>query len=424
MAANDTASTFSRRSVLNASALVFASSMILSLGGFAFHALASRKLGVDDYGALYALLSLFTLAVIPVTLLTPVVAKLAAEFGALHDDGHVRGLVDVIVKWFVGFGLVYILVAILLAAPLGRFLRVPAWEIPVVGIMAAVGIFSGTLRAIGQGVHHYIGYGLSMASEGIAKVAILAGFSIVGLTIFRGTLSFLLGMAVGALFIALPLVRRYAGVAPSETVLDWHRIAITTGGAAALTLTTAFVGFGDVLIVKHFFTARDAGLYSAVSLAAKIILYFVGFVPAVLIPQATHRHARGERTRVTLWTAVIFVTCVAALGIIAYRFGGALLLHALVGNGFDGGLPILTTYAGAMAILALTNTLGSYALATHRLAFATPLILAAVGTLWLIAVVHPSLVAVADELLLGNVVMLAATAIPLALQSLHQRQRV
>jgi O-antigen/teichoic acid export membrane protein len=414
------APSFSARSVFNASALVFAASMMLSVGGFAFHAIASRKLGVSDYGALYALISLYSLAIVPIGLFSPVVTKYAAEFGALHDDSHVRGLIDLVVRGFAFFGLAYIVAAVAFAVPLGAFLKIPGWEIPVVGGMCAIGVLSVALRAVAQGVHDYRAYGLSMASEGIGKVIVLAIFAILGLTIFRGTLAFLIGMGAGACFAAAPLVRRYSAVVSSPIVLDWKRIFATTIASTSVTLTMTLMGFGDVIIVKHFFPSDQAGLYSAVSLCAKILFYFVGFVPAILIPQATHRHARGERTRRTLWAAVIFVSVVSLAGVVFYRFFGYIVLHALVGKAFDGGLPLLPTYAGAMAFLAITTTLGAYAMATHRLAFIAPLLIATVGTLGAIALVHPSLAVVTQELLVGNAVMLAALGIPLAIQGLRQ----
>lgn len=419
MTANGTTQSFSTRSVLNAGALVFAASMILSVGGFVFHAVASRRLGVDDYGALYALISLYTIAGVPASLFSPVVTKYAAEFRALHDDSHVRGLIDLIVRAFGAFGLVYIVLGVALAVPIGSFLHVPGWEIPIVGVMAAIGILSSTLRSIGQGVHDYGAYGLSIASEGVGKVVALLIFSVVGLTIFRGVLSFAIGMLVGVVFVFFPLAKRYFRIGASSVSLDWQRILGTTAGAASLTLTMALIGFGDVLIVKHAFSPSEAGLYSVASLSAKVLLYFVGFVPAILIPQATHRHARGERTRRTLFAACVFVAVVSLAGVAAYRVFGALLLHLLVGPAFDAALPLLPTYAGAMAFLAMTNTLGSYALATHRLAFVVPLVVATIGTLAFIAAAHPSLAAVAQELLVGNIVMFSAVGVPLAIQGLQ-----
>jgi O-antigen/teichoic acid export membrane protein len=416
MTANSTAPTFSTRSIFSAGALVFAASMILSIGGFGFHAIASRRLGVNDYGAVYALISAYSLAVIPISLLTPVVAKYAAEFRALHDNSHVRGLIELIVRWFSAAGLVYVAAAVVFSGPLAHFLHVERWAVPIIGIMSAVGIFSGALRAVGQGVHDYTGYGLSMTGEGIAKVAAIAIFAFIGLTVSGAASAFVIAMAIGALLIALPLARSYGRVVASPIVLDWRRILATTTGAASLTITMALMGFGDVVIVKHFFSAHEAGLYSAASLCGKILLYLVGFVPAVLIPQATHRHARGERTRLTLWMSIAFVALVSLVGVVAYRIAGGLLLHALVGTAFNGALDILPTYAAAMAFLALTNTLGSYALATHRLTFVAPLLLATVGTLVAIIMVHPSLGAVVDEFMLGNAVMFVAVAAPLAIE--------
>lgn len=420
MGANGTAKSFNARSVFSASALVFGSSMVLSVGGFAFHAIASRRLGVADYGALYAIISLYMLAVIPTVLFTPVVTKLAAEFRALHDDAHVRGLIDLIVRAFAVFGAIYVVLGFALAVPLSHFLHVPAWEVSMVGIMCAFGILSAALRAIAQGLHNYTAYGLSMIAEGVLKAVFLLGLVVIGLTVFRGTLAFLLGVAVGAAVVALPLFALYGKTRAAAVKLDWRRVLGTTAAATALTISMTLIGSGDVLVVKHFFDATQAGLYSAASLSAKILLYFVGFVPAILIPQATHRHARGERTRTTLWAAVLFVGIVALFGVIAYRYYGYLVLHALVGTHFDAALGILPTYAGAMALLALTSTLGSYALATHRLAFVIPLLVTTIGTLAVIGFVHPSLVAVADELLAGNACMLGSLGVSLALQSLRR----
>lgn len=414
-------SRFDVRSFLNAGALVFAASMVLNVGGFAFHAVASRKLGVADYGSLYALISLYSFAIIPVALLTPVIAKFAAEFGALHDESHLRGLIELIARGCVFLGLAYVLVSVAVAVPVAGYFHVPWWEVPVVGVMAAVGMLSGTLRAIGQGVHFYSAYGGSLAAEGIVKVSLLFGFAFLGLTLFSGTGAFAFGLLAGAIFVAAPLIRRYQNVAPAAITLDWKRIVQTTAAAASLTLTLTFMGFGDVLIVKHFFSATDAGLYSATSLCARILLYFSGFIPAILIPQATHRHARGEGTRNALIFAGAFVCIVAIGGYLFYAFAPWLVLHALVGRAFDSALPLLAPYAAAMGALGVTTTLGSYAIATHRFAFVTPLLMATCVTLLTIALAHATLVVVVRELVAGNLLMLASVAAPLAIQSSRRR---
>jgi len=414
--AKQNSASFGSRAIVNASALVFGASMVLSVGGFAFHALASRHLGVDEYGTFYALISLYSVIGLPVSIFAPVVAKYSAEFSALHDDRHVRGLIGWIIRAFVIVGALYVVAGLVFAAPLSEFLHVAPWEIPIVGLMSAVGILASTMRSIGQGLHAYGAYAWSLASEGVVKVVALLAGVLVGLTIFGTTGAFLCGMTAGALVIAAPLIKRYRRIAPAPIVLDWRRIFATTSGAAVLTVTMAAMGFADVLIVKHFFPPGQAGLYAVASLCGKILLYFVGFLPAILIPQATHRHARGEQTRKILWGAVAFILAVSVIGVAAYRVGGLVLLHVLTGNAFDAALPLLPTYGAAMGALALTNGLGSYGISTHRLAFVVPLFVATVGTLVTIALVHPTLLAVATELMIGNVVMALTVMVSLAIQ--------
>lgn len=408
---------FGSRALAGASALVFTSGLILSAAGFVFHAIASRRLGVEEYGAFYALLSLFSIAGIPVSVFAPVVTKYSAEFSALHDDSHVRGLISVIIRGFAIFGVAYVIAGTLLAAPLANFLHVALWEIPVVALMAAIAVLSTTMRAIGQGIHAFAAYGVSTAGEGIVKVVALLLAALAGLTIFGTIAAFLIGITVGALLIALPLVRRYRDVWPAAVVLDWRRIFATVAGAAVLTLTVTAMGFADVLLVKHFFPAQQAGLYAVASLCGKVLLYFVGFVPAILIPQATLRHVRGEQTRKLLWAAVGFIAVVSILGVIAFKVAGGVLLHVLTGNAFDAALPLLPTYAAAMAALSLTSSLGSYGISTHRLAFALPLLIAMIATLAVIAIVHPTLQFVVTELMIGNMVMMLVVAAALAFQS-------
>jgi O-antigen/teichoic acid export membrane protein len=403
--AKRTPAIFGSRAIVNAGALVFTASLALSVGGFVFHAVASRHLGVDAYGAFYALISLYTVVGLPVSIFAPVVAKYSAEFSALHDDGHVRGLIGWIIRAFVIVGALYVVAGLLFAVPLSAFLHVAPWEIPIVGLMSAIGILASTMRSIGQGLHAYGAYAWSLASEGLVKVVALLAVAAAGLTVFGTTGAFLCGMTAGALVIAAPLIKRYRRILPAPIVLDWRRVFVTTAGALVLTVTLATMGFADVLLVKHFFPAQQAGLYSAASLCGKIVFYFVGFIPTILIPQVTHRHARGERTRKLFWGAILFIAIVSGIGVLAFHFFGMLVLHVLTGNAFDAALPLLPTYAAAMAGLAMTNCLGAYGMSTHRLGFVVPLFVATLATLAVIALVHPTLRAVVTELLIGNIVM-------------------
>ena len=317
------------------SLLVFSAAMVLNVCGFAAHAVASRELGVAAYGGLYALINAALIAALPVAFVAPVVAQLAAEFRALHDDSHLRGLTDSIAGGFTKLAVIYLVVATAGMIPFAHFLHVPIWSLPFVGLIAGVALFVNALRAIAQGTQDFVGYGFSNAVEGVAKVIGIVALIAVGLRLGGAVVGFLLGPLCALIYLASRLKRRYAAAPTHRVRYDWRRILNAGAGAAAATIAIALMGSADVILVKHYFPEHAAGLYAAASLGGKMLLYLVGFVPTVFLPQAADRHARGARTRDVLAGSLAMLVAVALCGLFIFYFFGLQVLHALVGHAFD-----------------------------------------------------------------------------------------
>ena len=308
--------------MLKQSLLVFAASMMLNLCGFVAHAVASRQLGVTVYGGLYALINAAVIAALPAAFVAPVVAQLAAEFRALHDDSHLRGLTDSVSAGFAKLGLLYVVIAACGAIPFARFLHVPPWSIPIVGLLAGVVLFVGALRAVAQGTQDFVGYALSNSIEGIAKVSGIAVLVAAGLKLGGGIIGFFLGPLGALIYLGLRLRRRYRGAQAHRVRYDWRRILNAGAGAAAATIALTLMGSADVVLVKHFFNPHAAGLYAAASLGGKMLLYLVGFVSTVLLPQAADRHARGAQTREVLAGSLLMFAVVALCGLFVFAYFG------------------------------------------------------------------------------------------------------
>lgn len=404
--------------LLRQSATVFAGSLALSLGGFAFHALASRVLGVAAYGQLYTIVSLSLIVALPGAVLAPVVTRFAAEFFALHGDGHVRGLQRDAGRLCAIAALAYAVGGAALAFPVAVALGLPLWAMPVVALAGACAFASPVARALAQGRQDFGAYALSTTVEGVVKVLALAALLAAGLRLGGAALGFCAGAAAGLAAIWWSVRRGSTAVAPEAPRYDWRRIALSGGAAAAMTIATTAMGTADVVLVKHFFTPNDAGLYATAALAGKVMLYLLGFVGIVTLPRVTDRHARGESTRAAFLPALGTFVAVTACALLAFALGSRLLLHALVGHAFDAALPLLVPYGAAMAALAFTNLLATYGVATHRLHFAAPLLIGTAATLLAVALIHSSLSVVVREMLAGNVAIaiavLAALTIPYA----------
>ncbi|HZV77344.1 MAG TPA: hypothetical protein VFF63_06285 [Candidatus Babeliales bacterium] len=398
------------------SALVFASSMVVNLCGFIAHAIASRQLGVDAYGGLYALVNASLIGALPAAFITPVVAQIAAEFRALHDDGHLRGLLESVAEIFTKIGLLYMVIAAFAAIPFSGFLHVPIWSVQFVGLLAAVTLGLSALRSIAQGTQDFPGYAASSAIEGLGKVLGIGALIAAGLKLGGGIIGFFLGPLCALVYLGTRMRGRYATAEAHAVRYDWRRILNAGAGAAAATIALTLMGSADVVLVKHFFDPRSAGLYAAASLGGKILLYLVGFVPTVLLPQAADRYARGMQTREVLTISLVMFVPLALCGLFVFRYFGLTVLHALVGHAFDAAAPLLIFYGLAMVVLGLTNALAFYGIATHRLGFTVPLLTATLGTLAAIVAYHPTLTTVVQIMVAGNSLAALAVAVSLLVQ--------
>ncbi len=396
-------------------ALVFGASMFANICGFVFHMIAGHTLGPAVYGSLVALLATSLVVSLPMALFNPVIVKFAAEFRALHDDSHVRGLTYDVMRVSVVVGLVFIVISIVATRPIAGFMHVPPWAVVVTAAFIAVTLVSSVLRSIAQGTQRFISYSVSIGIEAAFRVLLLAGLA--WLSLMGGLLSLLIGALIGLSAIGYALAKRYYRAVARPITYDWRRIGATTWGSMAAACAVTLIGNVDVIIVKHKFPAFEAGIYGAASLGGKILLYLVGFISIVLLPQAADRHARGEHTGRTIGTALAMFAALSIVGLLVLRFEGTLVVNVLFGAKFLAAVPYLTWYGLAMVFLALTTALCSYGIATHRLAFAVPVLICTFGMLAVIALADKSLMQVVMILVVGTAVMAASAGASLSLQA-------
>ncbi|MDE2571079.1 MAG: oligosaccharide flippase family protein, partial [bacterium] len=218
-------------------ALVFAGSMIGNAGGYFYHFALSRQLGPVQYGELLSLISLMMIAGVPASVLTTVVARYAAEFHALGDRGHLRGLVEWIARIGVVGGLLLLAAGSGLMGIVARYLHLdtstPVFLALIAGAFALIG---PVMRSVLQGCQRFPGFAGSMAVEGISK----AVFGVIAVAIGLGVSGAIGGFAAGSLagfVVTLALVRSELGERVAFNV-DLRRLTETTLGVGGSALAT------------------------------------------------------------------------------------------------------------------------------------------------------------------------------------------
>ena len=390
-------------------AVVFAAQTGANVLNFAFHVLVSRRVGVAPYGELNALLAGMTILLVPATILTTIVVKYAAEFRAVDDAPRLRALVLRVAGSIGPAALAIVPLGALLAAPAAAFFNVSSRPaIVMTAVVLALNLLLPVLRGILQGAERFREYAISALLEVVVKVVLAVILTGAGFGVAGALGAWALGSATSLVYTFFTLQRFYGAQPRAPLSLDLPRLARTSAGVTAATLLISAMGFGDILIVKHYFAPQAAGLYGAGALAGKMLFWLVGFVPAVVLPRAAGSAARGERTAPILFQAVAAIVVLAGGGLAFYALFPRFVVTALAGEAFAPAASIVFSYGVATTLLAVLNTVALYKLAVHRFDFIVPLALVVLGELIAVVLRHDTPQQVITVLIVGNAAGLAA----------------
>jgi len=191
--------------------------------------------------------------------------------------------------------------------------------------------------------------------------------------------------------------------------LDLRRSLIAAAGTGAGFLALTVMLFFDVILVRHYFDAQSAGLYSAVSLVGRAIYTGVGFVPMIAIPKIVSRRAGGVSARpvALLGAGVAVAAAVGGIGLVTLV--PERVVGLVGGAAFRPAAPYLLPYAVAASALAAANVAVAVRVGFHRFGHVVPLMLIACGEIVAVVVRHARITDVLTTIVVGHCAALLAT---------------
>lgn len=395
--------------------LVFASSTLVNLFNYIFHFFMSRRLGVVDYGGLASIFAGLVIVSVPSAILTMVVVRYAAEFKAVGDAPRLRALADRVLFLTSLVGVAALALCVILREPIARYLNIDdARAVAGAGFVLAFAFVLPTIRGVVQGAQDFRRLAVSTAIEACGKLLFGMALVVAGFGLMGAILGFAGGSLVSFAYTAR-VVRRYAPSAGARLHVDLRRLFVTTRGVALCTLALTSMSFADLLLVKHFFSPQVAGLYGAISLVGKVLLFVVGFVPTVVLPKATARATSGQPVLPILMQAFVATLALSGTGLAIIDLAPQLVIRAMAGAAFLGAAPYVFPYAVAMTLFAALSLVTTYQIGLARFGFVPLLVAVAVAEIVAIQFFNEgNLFQVIRILLIGHCVALAGCLIGVA----------
>lgn len=353
----DTSHGHLRLRVLSGSAIMLLSSVFVSGVNLIYNIAIAHALGAGNFGhasVVYTLLMLLSSVTLAFQLIcSKYVARSSSsrETVAIYRLLHRR-------SWMAGLALGLALA--LLSSAITRYLNLPSSDFIItlaLGIVFYVPL--GVRRGFMQGTYDFWPLAINFALEVVAKL--------VG-TVILMALGHGVEGVVGATSASV-LVAYVLGIPRRHHLSDIAPATLAEGLGEGVQAITFFVGQViisnlDVVLVKHFFDATQAGVYAAIALVGRLVYMLSWSIVSGMFPFSAGTHSEAKGGRVVLSTALLLVIGVGVLSALGAWLAPPALWHALLGAGFPiashGFSALLAYYAAMTAIYCVSIVLMSY----------------------------------------------------------------
>ncbi|MBV8244938.1 MAG: hypothetical protein JOZ38_03370 [Candidatus Eremiobacteraeota bacterium] len=401
--------TSERRDTFVHTAAVFGASLAVNGANFAFHFGAVRLLGLSAYSALAALLGVVLICSAPANVLQAIVTAVVAEAASTRAESAV--IARRITKGALAVSVAIIVLGAAVSKPLASYLSLND-SLPVILAFVSIGIaFSlAALRGILQGEQRFGTFALSLICEAFGNFVFGLGF----IVWFGGVRSAILGnvCAVLSAFTA-SVIWTWRKVTAIPLTVDVRRLLAKFVGTSIAFGGIAAMSWFDVILVRHLMLASDAGLYAALSIVGKTILFSVSSLPLVLLAKASRLSGQKRATRPLFIGMFATGMTIILVELSTINLFPAAILRALAGPAATAAAPYILLYAVGMCSLAMTTIVANYGIGTHRFGFVVPLILVEAGEIAGISLRHSNLFDVVSIVAIGHstALVLAALAV-------------
>jgi O-antigen/teichoic acid export membrane protein len=192
-----------------------------------------------------------------------------------------------------------------------------------------------------------------------------------------------------------------------NTDIRWKDIGVYAVPTTVAVFSLSAFTSNDLLLVKHFFSSHDAGLYAGLALVGRVIFYFTAPISSVMFPLIIKRFTNKEKFQNLFYMALLLVL-VPSVGLTLFYF---VLPHLVIkillgGRGYDVVAGYIGWYGFYLTIFSVLNVLVNFFLSLKRTEVAWLIALGAVSQVVLISFFHQDFIIIISISILVTLVLL------------------
>lgn len=254
-----------------------------------------RLLTLEDYGVFNSLLSLNYILSVPATSFTISIIKMVTN---MFSEGKLKELTKIywiISKFSVAVGIIFVLFVLVLKDFLLSYLNIIDTNlIYPFAIFIGLSFLTIAPRSYLQGLLRFKGFAFYTVVSGIIRLSIPVVLIYLGYRVGGVINGLSIAAAVSYLIGTFLLKKNFHDFSSINISDDIKKISKLGINVLFIHISLAILSNIDIILVKHLFSAIDAGIYSGVLTIGKIILFGTGIIAAVMFPIVSSSYSKEK----------------------------------------------------------------------------------------------------------------------------------
>ena len=399
---------FKKDELTKSGAMIFAASLIAGFFNYLYQIYMGRALGPEEYGIFGALFAIFYIINIISQTIGTSTTRFVAKF--ISDGKNIGFFIKASLKRFIFIGIIVAMIFYSLKNGLIDVFKLKDhWPIIVLSFILFLSWIDPIMNGAVRGVQLFDKLSFVNASNSFFKLV----FGVLFVALGFGVSGALMGVAIGTmadLAMSTIYVKPYIKPNnPHEPEFKFRDFYIYS-----LPVMIAMIGFSipgnlDVILAKYYFSAIDAGIYTSVSTLGKIILFLPGAIGTIMFPMIIEKTSKGEKIDRILAKSLVYTGLLSGTVALLYLLFPTTVMQ-IFGKGYARGIEIVGLYGMAMFFFSLTVIFMNYHLAVKNMRYITFFIGFTVVEVGLLAMFHYSIFEMTDVMVIGNLILLVASA--------------
>ncbi|MBU0929975.1 MAG: oligosaccharide flippase family protein [Nanoarchaeota archaeon] len=396
--------------IIKSSIILLIATGVSYICAYLYHFYTGRVLGPVDYGIIGSLFSLLYIILVPFNAIQISITKFVSEFRTQKEYGKIKYLLVRSLKKLFLYGIIISLFFLLVSPWISNFLNLPSIvPLLILGLIIILSLLLPITRGVLQGLQDFKKLGLNVSIDGLGKIGfavllISLGFGVNG-AIFALVLSFLVSFLI-ILWQLKDIFKAKEKAFNTKYVYKYSFPVLLS----FLCLTLIFSV--DILLVKHFFSAVDAGHYAALSIIGKIIFFASFPVMQVMFPMVSENNAISKKSSVHLLYKSLLIILLICIGITGFYFlFSNFMVSTLFGQDYLNIANLVGYFGIFISFFSISHLLVFYNLSLNKTSFLPLLIIANILEVVLIWAYHGSISQIAYSLIILSFLLLISLII-------------